>query len=84
MNKLVAINFQTDIVKLSIYYFSRLPIIENKSKGNKVCARFYGIILILASAATIYAQLTIMKDVVTHIVNGDQVHIKMQNRGNYS
>ena len=33
MNKLVAIKFEDDIVKLSVYYFSRLPVIENKSKG---------------------------------------------------
>jgi hypothetical protein len=55
MNRLVKVNFENDIVKLSIYYFSRLPLIENKSRENKLCARFYGVILIIASAATVYA-----------------------------
>ena len=55
MNKLVAIKFEDDIVKLSVYYFSRLPVIENKSKGNKVCARFYGVILIVVASVTIFA-----------------------------
>ena len=55
MNKLVATKFEDDIVKLSVYYFSRLPIVEKKSWGNRYFARFYGIILVVASAATIYA-----------------------------
>ena len=55
MNKLVAFNFEVDIVKLAVYYFARLPVIENKSKGNKRFARFYGIALIVVACATLFA-----------------------------
>ena len=60
MNKLVAFNLEKDIVKLSIYYFSKLPLIEKKSRCNRLFAKFYGVILIIVSATTIYAQLRIM------------------------
>lgn len=50
--ELNAFKFGDDIVKLSIYYFSRLPIVENKSRCNRVCARFYGVIIILVATLT--------------------------------
>jgi hypothetical protein len=48
----VAFKFGDDIVKLTVYYFSRLPLVENKSRCNSLCARFYGIILLMVASAT--------------------------------
>jgi hypothetical protein len=42
-----------DIVKVSIYYFSRLPLIENKSKTNKRCSGFLGVVYLIVSILTV-------------------------------
>jgi len=48
----VAFKFGDDIVKLAVYYFSRLPLVENKSRCNSICSRFYGIIILLVATLT--------------------------------
>lgn len=56
----VAFKFGDDVVKLAVYYFSRLPLVEKKSRCNRACSGFYGIILLLASTITTLVQILLM------------------------
>jgi hypothetical protein len=53
---LVGFKFGDDIVKVSVYYFSQLPLVENKKGCNQACSKFYGIILLLVSLMTLVVQ----------------------------
>ena len=79
MNKLVASKFNDDIVNLAIYYFSFLPVIETRPYGGQPCrkylGRFYGLVLLIVSALTIFMQIKMIDDVLNEIIAGDQVHL---------
>lgn len=47
--EVLGFQFDDSVTKAAIFYFSRLPTIEKKTKFNKACARFYGLTLILFS-----------------------------------
>ena len=57
MSSILAMRLGDDIVKVSIYYFSRLPLTENKTKFNQCFSRFFGCILLLISTLTIAVQI---------------------------
>ena len=49
-----------DIIYTSVFYFSRMPMVENKGKCNRTCSKFYGVILLVAATVTTFVQLLLM------------------------
>ena len=49
-----------DIVKVSVFYFSRMPLVEKRGRCNRMCSGFYGVILLAVATATTFVQCLLM------------------------
>lgn len=74
MSNLVGLCLSDDIVKVSIYYFSRLPMTQSKTKFNRCFGPFYGVILILASILAVGIQFTCLYYQWQSVLDGNNVY----------
>jgi len=74
MSNICGITLGDDIVKVSIYYFSRLPLTENKTKFNRCFSRFYGVVLLLASILAVGIQFTCLYYQWQSVLDGNNVY----------
>jgi len=61
--------FDNSVTKAAIFYFSKLPFIEKKTRINKMCARFYGMMLVFCSVVIVTLQLFLMQYQWTRIMD---------------
>ena len=77
MSNIAAIKLGDDIVKVSIYFFSRLPLTENKTKFNRCFSRFFGCVLLLVSMLTISIQIICVYYQWQSVLDGKDVFKKV-------
>ena len=61
MNNPTAFKFTDDLVKIAIYYFSKLPAVEQNTTCNRLFGKLFGVVLILESYLIVGLQFLLMK-----------------------